>query len=89
VNEGGRKPTVLPKRNKTLERQKVKLKHIGGDPVLLRSPRTETTGKLEPTWTRPFLVMERTRPASFHLEDNEGRVLEHSWNTNNDRRFFI
>jgi hypothetical protein len=33
--------------------------------------------------------MERTRPASFHLEDNEGRVLEHSWNTNNDRRFFI
>jgi hypothetical protein len=25
----------------------------------------------------------------FHLVDNEGRVLEHSWNADNLRRFYI
>jgi hypothetical protein len=45
------------------ETKKVKLKQIEvGDLVLLRSPQTETIGKLEPKWTGPFVVMEKTRP---------------------------
>jgi hypothetical protein len=48
------------------------------DLVLLRSPRTEASGKLEPKWIGPFVVTEKTRPRSFCLVDNEGRVLEHS-----------
>jgi hypothetical protein len=59
------------------------------DLVLLRSPRTEASGKLEPKWIGPFVVTEKTRPRSFCLVDNEGRVLEHSWNTDNLRRFYI
>jgi hypothetical protein len=51
-----------------------------GDLVLLRSPRTEASGKLEPKWIGPFLVTEKTRPGSFHLANTEGRVLEHSTN---------
>jgi hypothetical protein len=59
--------------------KKVKPKHIkAGDLGLLRSPRMEALGKLEPKWIRPFVVTEKTRPGSFHLADNEGRVLEHS-----------
>jgi hypothetical protein len=70
--------------------KKVRLKHVDvGDLVLLWSPRTEALGKLEPKWTGPFLVMEKTRPGSFRLADNEGRVLEHSWNADNLCRFFI
>jgi hypothetical protein len=43
--------------------KKVWLKHIDvGDLLLLRSPRTEALGKLEPKLTRPFVVMEKTRP---------------------------
>jgi hypothetical protein len=43
--------------------KKVKLKHIEvGDLVLLWSPRTEASGKLEPKWTGPFVVVEKTRP---------------------------
>jgi hypothetical protein len=59
--------------------KQVKLKHIKtGDIVLLRSPRTETFGKLEPKWTGSFLVTEKTRPGPFRLVDTEGRELEHS-----------
>jgi hypothetical protein len=73
-----------------MERQKkVKLKHIEvGDLGLLRSPHTETTRKLEPKWTELSVVMEKIRSGSFHLADNEGRVLEHSSNADNFRRFF-
>jgi hypothetical protein len=49
-----------------------------GDLVLLRSPRTEATGKLEPKWTEPFVVIEKIRPGSFRLADSESKVLEHS-----------
>jgi hypothetical protein len=78
------------KETKAWTDKKVKLKHIEvGDTVLLRSPRTKTTGKLEPKWTESFLVMEKTRPGSFRLADNEERVLEHSWNADNLRHFFI
>jgi hypothetical protein len=72
------------------ETKKVKLKHMEvGDLVLLWSPRTEASGKLEPKWTEPFMLVEKTRPGSFRLEDNEGRVMEHSWNTDNLHRLFI
>jgi hypothetical protein len=70
--------------------KKIKLKHIeAGDLVLLRSPRMEALGKLEPKCTGPFVVIENTRRGSFRLADNEGRVLEHSWNADNLCRFYI
>jgi hypothetical protein len=70
--------------------EKFKLKHIeAGDLVLLQSPRMEALGKLEPKWTGPFKVTEKTRPGSFHLADNEGRVLEHSWSADNLHHFYI
>jgi hypothetical protein len=59
--------------------KKVKQKHIEArDLVLLQSPRTEATGKLESKWSGPFVVTKKTKPRSFHLADNKGRVLEHS-----------
>jgi hypothetical protein len=68
----------------------VRLKHIDvGDLILLRSPHTEASGKLEPKWKGPFVVMEKTRPGSFCLVENEGRMLEHFWNANNLHRFFV
>jgi hypothetical protein len=68
----------------------VKQKHIEvGDLVLLRSPRMEASGKLELKWTGPFLVIEKTRPGSFHLADTECRKLEHSWNADNLHCFYI
>jgi len=60
-----------------------------GDLVLLRSPRTENTGKLEPKWQGPYIIAEKTRPGSFRLTDAEGNTLPHSWNADNLRRFYI
>jgi hypothetical protein len=57
--------------------------------VLLRSLRMEASGKLESKWSGPFVVIEKTRLGSFCLVDNEGRVLEHSWNIDNLRHFYI
>jgi hypothetical protein len=68
----------------------VKIKHMEiGDLVLLRSPCTEASWKLEPKRAGPFVVVEKTRPGSFCLADNEGRVLEHSWNADNLYRFYV
>jgi hypothetical protein len=70
--------------------KKVKQKHIeAGDLVLLRSLRMEASEKLESKWSEPFVVIEKTRLGSFCLVDNEGRVLEHSWNIDNLRHFYI
>jgi hypothetical protein len=70
--------------------KKIKLKHIeAGALVLLQILCTEASGKLEPKWIEPFVVTGKTRPGSFRLADNEGRVLEHSWNTDNLHRFYI
>jgi hypothetical protein len=42
--------------------KKVKLKSIEvGDSVLLGSPGTRAAGKLEPKWTRPFVVTEKNK----------------------------
>jgi hypothetical protein len=59
--------------------KKVKLKSIeAGDLVLLKSPRMEASGKLEPKWIGPFLVTEKTRLGSFFLAKTDDRELEHS-----------
>jgi hypothetical protein len=64
--------------------KKVKQKHIEAENlVLLQSPHTEASEKLEPKLIGPFLVIEKIRPGSFHLADTEGRVLEHSRNADN------
>jgi hypothetical protein len=34
-------------------------------------------------------VIEKTRSGSFSLANVKGGVLEHSWNANNLRRFYI
>jgi hypothetical protein len=60
-----------------------------GDMVLLRSPHTEASGKPEPKWNGPFMVIEKTRPGSFHLADNEGRMLDHSKSATNLHCFYV
>jgi hypothetical protein len=58
---------------------KVKEKDLNiGNLVLLRSPRTESSGKLKTKWKRPYVVIEKTRPMAFCLADPQGPKLEHS-----------
>jgi hypothetical protein len=60
-----------------------------GNLVLLRSPRTESSGKLEAKWEGPYVIVEKTRPEAYHLTDHQGSKLEHSWNVDNLCRFYI
>jgi hypothetical protein len=60
-----------------------------GNLVLLRSPRTESSGKLESKWEGTYVIIEKTRPRVYHLADSQGPMLEHSWNAGNLHRFYI
>jgi hypothetical protein len=58
---------------------KVKLQDFDvGNLVLLRSPRIESTDKIEAKWTGPYVVTEKMWPGAYHLSDPQGWVLEHS-----------
>jgi hypothetical protein len=52
-------------------------------------PHTESTRKLEAKWIGPYLVTKKSRPGAYGLSDPQGRVLEHSWNVENLRHFFV
>jgi hypothetical protein len=54
-----------------------------GNLVLPWSPRTESSGKLEPKWEWPYVIIKKIRPGAYRLVDPQGLKLEHSWNANN------
>jgi len=60
-----------------------------GDWVLKRKPNAETSGKLQPKWEGPFLVIKSNRPGSYHLSDAEGNELQHPWNADSLKKFYI
>jgi hypothetical protein len=59
------------------------------DLVLLRSPRTESSSKLESKWEGPYMIIKTTRPGAYRLMNPHGPKLEHSWNADNLHRFQI
>jgi hypothetical protein len=60
-----------------------------GDLVLVRTTRTESRGKLEPKWEGPFIVKSKASPSTYRLSTPIGEDLEHSWNIDNLRKFFV
>jgi hypothetical protein len=60
-----------------------------GNLVLLWSPHTESSGKLESKWEGSYVIITKTRPGAYRLTDPQGSKLEPSWNADNLRRFYI
>jgi hypothetical protein len=60
-----------------------------GDLVLVRIARTEFRGKLEPKWEGPFIVKTKASPSAYRLATPNCKDLEHSWNIDNLRKFFV
>jgi hypothetical protein len=60
-----------------------------GDLVLVRTTWTELWGKLEPKWEGPFIVKMKASPSAYKLATLSGEDLEHSWNIDNLRKFFV
>jgi hypothetical protein len=58
-----------------------------GNLVLLQSPRTESSDKLEAKWEGPYMIIEKTRLGAYRLADPKGPKLEHSCNVDNLCRF--
>jgi hypothetical protein len=54
-----------------------------GNLVLLWSPRTESSGKLESKLGGPYVIIEETRLGAYRLVDPQGIKLEHLWNAEN------
>jgi hypothetical protein len=69
---------------------KVKIREFElGDLVLLQSPHTESSEKLESKWAGLYVVTEKTRPGAYHLMDPQGKNLEHSRDANNLHHFYV
>ena len=60
-----------------------------GDLVLVWTTRTESRGKLEPKWEGPFIVKTKVSPSAYRLTTPSDKDLEHSWNIDNLRKFFV
>jgi hypothetical protein len=60
-----------------------------GDLVLIRTTQTESWGKLESKWEGPFIVKSKASPSAYRLSTPTGEDLEHSWNIDNLRNFFL
>jgi hypothetical protein len=60
-----------------------------GNLVLLQSPCTESSGMFESKWEGPYVIIEKTRPWAYRLKDPQELKLEHSWNADNIRKFYI
>jgi hypothetical protein len=60
-----------------------------GDLILVRTTRTESRGKLEPKWEGPFIVKSKASPSAYRLTMPSGEDLDHSWNIDNLRKFFV
>jgi hypothetical protein len=69
---------------------KIKLQELNvGNLVLLRSPHTGSTSKLEDKWARSYVVIEKSKSGTYCLSDSQGTVLEHYRNAENLRHFFV
>ena len=60
-----------------------------GDLVLRRVQNQGNSNKLSPKWEGPYTVVEVTRPGSFRLAMEDGRVLNNSWNIDQLRKFYV
>ena len=60
-----------------------------GDLVLRRTQSTKKKHKLSPPWEGPYTVTEVIRPGTYRLEDNNGNILNNTWNIEQLRRFFL
>jgi hypothetical protein len=60
-----------------------------GDLVLTRTIRIESWGKLEPKWEGAYIVKTKTSSNAYRLTSPSSEDLEHSWNIDNLRKFFV
>jgi hypothetical protein len=60
-----------------------------GELVLVRITRTESRGKLEPKWEVPFIAKLKASPSAYRLTTPSDKDLDHSWNIDNLRKFFV
>jgi hypothetical protein len=60
-----------------------------GDLVLVRTTLSESRGKLEPKWEGPFIIKSKASPSAYRLSTPTDKDLEHSWNIDNLRKFFV
>ena len=60
-----------------------------GDLVLRRTQSTKEKHKLSPPWEGPYTVTKVIRPGTYLLEDNNGNVLNNTWNIEQLRRFSL
>jgi hypothetical protein len=68
--------------------KKVSLKNIKVRDFVLKRKNADAVGKFQFAWTGPYVVSSSVRDGPFHLKDEAGVELPHSWNVDNLCKFF-
>ena len=72
--------------------QKVKPRsYMLGDLVLkklLLARKNPSHRKLGPNWESPYIISRVVRPGNYELQTEEGKILQHAWNTEHLKRFY-
>ena len=66
-------------------------RYVPGDLVLkklLPARKNPSHGKLGPNWEGPFIITRVVRPGNYELQTEEGKILQHTWNTEHLKRFY-
>lgn len=56
--------------------------------VLKRMANTNTVGKLESKWDRPYIITRMTRAGLYHLTTVDRDPVSHTWNAKSLRKFY-
>ena len=72
--------------------QKVKPKSYMPNDLVLKKllpvRKNPTHGKLGLNWEGPYIVYWVVRPGNYELQTEEGKIVQHAWNTEHLKRFY-
>ena len=55
---------------------------------LIPAKKNPAHGKLGPNLVGPYIISRVVRPGSYELQTEEGKILQHAWNTKHLKRFY-
>lgn len=60
-----------------------------GDLVLRRADTLKNTGKLEPNWEGPYIVVKVLVGGAYELKGSAGQIQPCPWNVNNLKKYYF
>jgi hypothetical protein len=78
------------KETKSWHNKKIKPRQLSPrDFVLKRKRNKDTVRKFQQKWEGSFLIIRTNKPGAFHLADMSGKKIDHTFNIQDLRRYYL